>query len=184
MHREIGLHLAHRLLSPRPVCLLTTEYKGQVNVMTTAWVCPVSLQPPLVALCIHPSTYTHDMLRRAEECVLSIPGRPLAEQTMQCGRLSGKDGDKIERTGLVLESSQRVQAPRIEGCLAYLECVITDLLNPGDHSVFIAEIIGAWAEEEAFADIWLVPEDNEELLPLHHLGGSVFGLMGETFALP
>ena len=183
MYHEIALHLAHRLLAPRPICFLTTQYKGQVNVMTIAWVCPVSLQPPLLALAIHPSCYTHDMLKMAEQCVLSIPGRRLGRQIVQCGRLSGRDADKVEVTGLALDSSTRVDVPRIEGSLAHLECVVSDLGRPGDHTLFLVEAIGAWAEEEAFDDTWLAPEEDEELRPLHHLGGSDYCTMGERFPL-
>jgi flavin reductase (DIM6/NTAB) family NADH-FMN oxidoreductase RutF len=182
MYREIALHLAHRLLSARPTCLLTTQYKGQVNVMTIAWVCPASLQPPLVVLAIHPSCYTHDMLKKSEECILSIPSRKLGHQVMQCGRLSGNQVDKVQAAGLLLDSGNRVEVPRIEGSLAHLECVLNDVVGLGDHSLFVAEVIGAWAEEEAFDDTWLLPND-EELRPLHHLGGSDFCSMGARFPL-
>ena len=180
MKREISLDLAHRLLAAQPTCLLTTRYKGQVNVMAIAWVCPISLDPPLVSLAIHPSHYTHDLLRRSEECVLNIPGRPLAEQTLLCGSVSGADTDKVTATGLTLESGQRVEAPWIVECLAHLECALVDVLAPGDHSLFVVQIVGAWAETEAFDNLWLVPEETEELLPLHHLGGTRFCTMGKT----
>lgn len=184
MKREIPCAQAHRLLSPRPVCLLTTRYKGQVNVMTIAWICPISLAPPLVAMAIHPSRYTHDMLERSEQCVINIPGRPLAEQVLTCGALSGADANKIEITGLTLESGHRVEVPWIDECLAHLECAVEDLLTPGDHTLFIAQVVGAWAEEEAFDEVWLTPEDTEELLPLHHLGSKHFCLMGKRIAVP
>ena len=184
MKREVPLTQAHRLLSPHPVCLLTARYKGRVNVMSIAWVCPVSLEPPLVAMAVHPSCYTHDMLKRSEEAVLNIPGRALAEQVLKCGTLSGEDTDKIKLTGLTLTSGRHVEVPWIEECLAHLECAIVNQSAPGDHTLFIAEIIGAWAEEEAFDGIWLEPEDNEELHPLHHLGGRHFGLIGKVITLP
>ena len=179
MKREVPLAQAHRLLSPRVVCLLTTQYKGQVNVMTIAWVCPVSLEPPLVAMAIHPACYTHDMLKRSQECVLNIPGRPLIEQVAKCGRLSGADADKVQLAGLALEAGRRVQVPWIDGCLAHVECGIVDMVMPGDHTLFWGEVLGAWVEEEAFDEVWLGPEDNEELQPLLHLGGSHFGLLGK-----
>jgi len=179
MKKEVPLSWVHRLLAPRPVCLLTTQYKGQVNVMTIAWVCPVSLEPPLVIMAVHPSRYTHDMLRRSEVCVLNIPGRPLMEQVVKCGSVSGQDVDKIVSLGLTLESGQRVESPWIVECLAHLECAIIDLVAPGDHTLFIAEVLGGWAEEEAFDSVWLAPEGNEDLSPLHHLGGRYFCLMGK-----
>ena len=183
MKKEVPLSRAHRLFAGRPTCLLTVRYKGQVNVMTIAWVCPISLEPPLVAMAIHPATYTHDMLKRSEECVLNIPGRPLAEQVLKCGQASGEDVDKIELTGLTLESGHRVEVPWIEECLAHVECAVVDIVAPGDHSLFIAQIVGAWAEEEAFEETWLAPEDTEELLPLLHLGGKLFALLGKKIDL-
>ncbi len=183
MKREVPLGQAHRLLSPRPVSLLTTRYKGQVNVMTIAWACPVSLMPPLVMMAIHPSRYTHDMLKRSEECVLNIPGRPLLEQVVKCGSVSGAEVDKVQLAGLHLESAKRVEAPWINECLAHVECHVVDLLMPGDHTLFVAEIVGAWAEEEAFDGVWLAPADNEELQPLYHLGGDLFCLIGAKLGL-
>lgn len=184
MKRRVRLEQAHRLLAPRPACLLTTRYKGQVNVMTLAWVCPVSLEPPLVALAIHPATYTHDMLKRSEECVLNIPGRALVEQTLKCGSVSGADDDKVKLVGLTLDSGQRVEVPWITECLAHLECVVVDLMMPGDHTVFIAEIVDAWVEEEAFDETWRLPAEDEELLPLCHLGAKWFGLLGKMVTWP
>jgi len=184
MKHEIPIAQANRLLAPRVTCLLTTQYRGQVNVMAISWACPVSIEPPLIVMAIHPSCYTHDMLKRSQECVLNIPGRPLAEQTVRCGTLSGANTDKIQVTGMVLQSGRRVEVPWLDACLAHLECGIVEVLMPGDHSLFVAEILGAWAEEEAFDTSWLAPQDNEELQPLIHLGGHQFGLLGKRIALP
>jgi len=178
MKREVPLPQAHRLLAARPVCLVTTMVKGQVNIMTLAWHCPVSLAPPLVALAIHPGAYTDELLRQREECVLNIPGRPMLEAVLLCGSVSGRNEDKAARLGLALESGQNVDAPWIERCLAHLECTIVDRVQPGDHMVYIAQIVGAWAEEEAFTQTWIAPAAAEELAPLHHLGGAVFTSLG------
>lgn len=178
MKREVTFGQVHRLLAGRPTCLLTTRYKGKVNVMTVAWVCPASLEPPLVTIAIHPSRYTHDMLKRSQECVLNIPGRALLEQVWKCGQLSGEDADKINLLGLTLDSGHRVEVPWIAECLAHIECAVSDLFAPGDHTLFVAEVAGAWVEEAAFDGHWLAPED-EELHPILHLGGQSFCLLGK-----
>mgnify|MGYP006296030411 CR=1 FL=1 len=182
MKKEIETTGAFRLLAPRPVCLLTTRYRGQVNVMSFEWSSAISQEPPLILMAIHPSRYTHGMLERSEECCLNIPGRPLAEHVWTCGTRSGEDVDKIELTGLTLESAEQIDSPWIDECLAHIECAIVDRLTPGDHSLFIAQVIEVWAEKEAFDNIWLVPE-NEELLPLQHLGGKTFSVMGERITV-
>lgn len=181
--REVADHFVHRLLAGQPVCLLTVRYRGKENVMALGWASPISLAPPLIALAIHPSRYTHDMLVRGEECVLNIPPRPMAEQLWRCGKISGADVDKFQEIGLVLETPKRVEAPWIEGCLAHIECAVVDLLTPGDHTLFIVQVVGAWAEEEAFEETWKIEGQPEELLPFYHLGGGHFGLMTKTFKL-
>ncbi|NLG27798.1 MAG: flavin reductase family protein [Chloroflexi bacterium] len=181
MLREIGLSSAHRLLAPRPVCLLTTRYHGRTNVMTVAWVCPIGLEPPLLLLAVHPARYSHDLLARSEECVLNIPARPQCELALKLGASSGADEDKIALHKLALVDAQRVEAPRLDGCLAYLECAVIDRLSPGDHTLFVLQIAGAWAEEEAFGETWLLPEGNDDLMPLVHLGGREFCVPGRRW---
>ncbi len=183
MKQEAPLTLAHRLLAGQPACLLTVRYRGRENVMALAWTCPISLAPPLLALAVHPSRYSHDMLARSQECVLNIPGRPYAEQLVRCGSVSGDQGDKLRESGLTLAQGRRVEAPWIEECLAHIECAVVDILAPGDHSLFVVEVVGAWAEEEAFGQTWKVDDQQEDLLPLHHLGSGRFGLLGTSFSI-
>jgi len=147
--------------------------------MALGWVAPLSSEPPLLGLAVHPACYTHDMLKKSQECVLNIPGRPLAEQVLHCGTVSGQQEDKIKTAHFNLDNGRRVETPWISECLAHIECAVTDIITPGDHSLFIVEVVGAWAEKSAFDDgIWLCPED-EEMRPLIHLGGTVFALLSK-----
>ena len=179
MKERVALTKAHRLLTPRPLCLLTTRYRDQINVATLGWVSPVSLDPPLVLLPIHPSRFSHDLLMRGEECVLNIPGRPLAEQTMRCGAISGREANKLADIGLTPVDSQRVAVPSIEQCLAHLECAVVDAFKPGDHTLFVAQVIDAWADKDAFHERWL--GQHEEVSPLYHVGGRALCLLSEPF---
>jgi flavin reductase (DIM6/NTAB) family NADH-FMN oxidoreductase RutF len=151
--------------------------------MTLGWSCPVSIEPPLVMLAVHPSRYSHGLLELGQECVLNIPGRPMAEQLVFCGSHSGAGTDKLAGDALATQAGRRVSAPWIEPCLAHIECAVVERVAPGDHSLFIAEIVGAWAEDEAFADVWLVQDQPEDLLPLSHLGGAAFGMLGARIDL-
>ena len=183
MKREVPFQNAHRLLAGRPACLLTTRYRGRDNVMTLSWTCPVSLEPPLIVLAIHPSRYTHDLLEKSQECVLNIASRPMGEQLVQCGTRTGADIDKLRTGDFDVESGRRVSALWIGQCLAHIECAVVDRIAPGDHTLFVVEVVGAWAEEEAFADTWRIRSQPEDLLPLAHLGGSLFGLWGAEIEL-
>lgn len=178
---EVALLGCLRLLEPGPVTLVTSQFRGQPDVMAAAWVMPAGYAPPMVALALSPLTNTHYLISHSQEFVLNIPGRPLADQVMICGSYSGRDVDKFTRAALTPTDGRRVTVPWIDQCLAHLECGVVDAHEAGDHTVFLGEVIGAWAEEAAFAETWLLEE--EELSPLIHLGGRHFCVPGRRFTV-
>lgn len=175
MKEQMPVTQSLRMILPGVVGLVTTEYRGRYNVSAISWMSPVGREPPLLAMSVHPSTLTHDMVKRSGEFVVNIPNRDVINQVVTCGRLSGNDQDKFERTGLEMVEASVIRAPWIAQCIGHLECSVVNLFQPGDHSIFIAEIIAAWAEEGAFDDGWLL--QGRELKPLHHLGATFFGVL-------
>ena len=173
--REVPLTGCLRLLEPGPITLITAQYRGQPNVMTVAWVVPASHQPPMLVAAISPLHYTHYLISKSQEFVVNVPGRPLADQVMLCGTLSGRDVDKFARAGLTAVDGHRVTVPWISECLAHLECGLVEAYEAGDHTLFLGEIVGAWADEDAFDEFWKL--EAEELSPLQHLGGRHFATL-------
>ncbi len=178
---EVPLSGCLRLLEPGPVALLTAQYRGRPGLMAAAWVSPVSYAPPMVAVAVNPQHNTHLLISRSQEFVVNVPGRPLAEQVLRAGTLSGRDVDKFARTGLHALDGRRVSAPWVEECLGHLECGVIDAFKVGDHTLFVGEVIGAWVEEEAFDGYWKL--EAEELSPLLHLGAGYFAIPGGRFAV-
>ncbi len=178
---EIPLEGCLRLLEPGPITLLTTQYRGQPNVMAAAWVMPASHRPPLLVAAIRPTDYTHYLISKSQEFVVNIPGRPLADQVMLCGTLSGREVDKFARAGLTAIEGRRVTVPWVGECLAHMECGLVEAPEAGDHALFIGEVVGAWAEEEAFDEFWKV--EAEEMSPLQHLGARHFALLSGRFTV-
>ena len=180
MKQVVALTRATRLLQPGPVALVTTKYKDKANVMVAAWVMNVSNDPPLAALAVHPARFTHDLIVKSGEFALNIPPRPMASQVKKIGEVSGADTDKFVLTKLNLEEAAQVNAPLIVECIGHLECAVTDSLRAGNHTLFLAEIVAASADELAFdGERWTLAD--ETVKPLHHLGGSVFAVLDTKF---
>jgi flavin reductase (DIM6/NTAB) family NADH-FMN oxidoreductase RutF len=78
-------------------------------------------------------------------------------------------------TGLHPTSARQVEAPWIEECLAHLECGVVDVVPVGDHELFVAQVLVAWADDEAFVEGWLPEQERGRLL--HHLGGPRYGVL-------
>ena len=143
------------LLNPRPVVLVTScDINNKPNVLTVAWTMPVSHDPPLLALSISPTHHSHALLAETGECVVNIVGQQFAHAVEVCGNTSGAHANKFELAGLKTAESLHVRPPRIHGCLAYMECRIVRVLNAGDHSLLLADVVWAEATKGAFSDVW------------------------------
>ncbi len=177
MRQELTQFDARRLLSGAPVVLVTTRWHGVDNVMPVAWSMPLSHDPPLVGIAVHPSRHTYDMLRNSEEFALNLPTRRLMNHVQYLGVVSGRDVQKIETAKLPTFKAQHVDAPLLEGCLAYIECSLEDVLRLGDHALFIGKVLAVQAETEAFKEAWLL--ENDDLKPLHYLGADLYSVLGE-----
>jgi flavin reductase (DIM6/NTAB) family NADH-FMN oxidoreductase RutF len=182
MKKALPLDEATRLINPGPVVIVTASYKGRVNAMPAAWVVPLSKGPPLIGVSIQQSHLTHDLVVRSQQFAVSVPGRGIAEQVLRLGKLSGHDvDDKLALVGLHTMEAKEIDAPLIEEGLAWIECGVVDAFRVGDHTLFVGQVLAAMVQDQAFDEAWLLEE--EELKPLHHLGGRLFSLLDSRIAL-
>lgn len=176
---ELDLSRATRLLQPGPIALVTAKFKNKANVMVAAWVTNVSSDPPMVALAVYPARFTHDLIEKSGQFALNIPPRPLLEQVIKISDMSGENVDKFVANKLTLYEGKQVNAPLIVECIGHLECGVVDTVRAGNHTLFLAEIVAASAEELAFdGERWTLAD--ESVKPLHHLGGSVYALLDKV----
>ncbi len=177
MRHTIAERDARRLLGGGPVTLVTTAWRGTYNVMPAAFVTPVSFDPPLVGLAVHPSRHTHDMIKYSEEFALNVPSHELLHHCQYLASLSGRDADKLELTKLPTFRARKVDAPLLEGCVGYIECGVEDAYTLGDHTLFVGKVVAAQAEKEAFDGTWLLTDP--DLKPLHYLGLNLYALLDQ-----
>ncbi len=168
---------ARRLLNPGPVAIVTTSWRDNVNAAPIAWTAPLSMAPPLVGAVIHPGRHTAAMIRFSEEFAINIPGPSLLKQTAFLGTQTGLDNDKIAAAGLQTFAAQRIEAPLIDGCLAWIECGLQDVIPVGDHTMFVGRVVRVQALDEAYAQTWLL--EKREYSPLVYLGGTKYAVLGE-----
>jgi flavin reductase (DIM6/NTAB) family NADH-FMN oxidoreductase RutF len=148
---NVNPSIAYRLLHPMHTVLVSCIGKtGKPNIITLAWAMPTSINPPLVAISIAPKRYSHALIEETKEFVVNIPTMDILNETLFCGRTSGRDHDKFEETGLTPFPSRKVKPPIIKECVAHLECKFHSQLTTGDHTIFVGEIVEAYANKGAF----------------------------------
>jgi hypothetical protein len=103
----------------------------------------VSFEPPLIGIAVHPARHTHDMIRYSEEFALNIPSRELLHHCQYLGSVTGREVNKLELTKLPTFRARHVDAPLLEGCVAYIECGVADAITTGDHTFFVGKVVAA-----------------------------------------
>lgn len=177
MRHSIDEGDARRLLGGSPVALVTTAWHGNQNVMPAIFVTPLSIDPPLIGLAVHPARHTHDMIRFSEEFALNIPTRRLLHHVQYLGSVSGAELNKLELTRLPTFRARKVAAPLLEGCVGWIECGVEDAYTIGDHTLFVGKVAAVQAEQDAFDGTWLLADPEER--PLHYLGVNFYAVLGD-----
>ncbi len=117
---------------------LTSAHAKQVNAMIASWVSQLSYDPSLIAVAVHPSRYSHALIQKSESFVLHVLKK---DQKNLVTRFMEPDLDtKLE--GIDWQKG-KTGCPILTDCAAWFECKLTDRIQPGNHTLFIGEIIDA-----------------------------------------
>ncbi len=86
--------------------LLTAEKDGKVNTMTVSWGSMGHLwNKDVVTVYVRPQRYTKEFIDAAQTFSLSILPAEYKDKLTYLGRVSGRDEDKIVKSGLTIEHS-------------------------------------------------------------------------------
>src|SRR5262245_61493046 len=94
----------------------------------------VSLNPPLVLVCIDKRSSTHDHFAVGSSFAVNIL---CAEQELHSRRFASRDADKFAGIGY---SEGILGVPLLDGAMACLECRVKEAYEGGDHTIIIGEI--------------------------------------------
>ena len=178
---DVEFSSAYRLLHPMHTVLVSCATEsGKPNVLPLAWVMPTSRNPALVAISVAPSRHSHGFIEETGEFVVNIPTIEIIRKTLACGRTSGKNIDKFAETGLTPLPARIAKAPIIKECVAHLECKLHSQFKTGDHTIFVGEVVAAYANKGIFTDKYNI----HEAKMLYHLGGNVFATLNPKLYIP
>jgi flavin reductase (DIM6/NTAB) family NADH-FMN oxidoreductase RutF len=125
------------------VTIVTTAHEGTDYGLTVASFASLSLNPPLVLVCISKSSSSHDPIVKSRTFGVSILG---SEQGDISARFAARGGDKF--AGLDIRRGS-LGIPLIGNALTTLECRVHEQLGGGDHTIFVGEVVDAQTREGA-----------------------------------
>lgn len=122
------------------VTTVNPENGAKVGVTVSAF-SSLSLEPPLVLFCLGEKTASLEAFKANGHFCINILAEDQRDMSI---RFASKAEDKFQ--GLDTTSGQS-GVPVLPGCIATLECRLTEMVKGGDHWIFIGEVINLAHEE-------------------------------------
>ena len=125
---------------PQGVVVITAAPpEGEPRGITVSSFMSVSLEPPLVVICIMQQAQAHGAIESAGSFTINI----LAEdQGAVSDHFATPNLSSEEQFAAVEHESRSGKAPLINGCIGYLDCTVVDRMAQGTHTLFVGEVQG------------------------------------------
>jgi len=128
------------------VTLITFENEGKYSGLTVSSFCSLSMNPPLILICIDKKIPSHKTLKNGASFGVNIC-------TSEQGKLAWDFANSnIDKNELILSQNHRITAnkvPLLNDCLASMECTIKEAYEGGDHTIFVGQIENGDFDEES-----------------------------------
>lgn len=117
------------------VTIVTTKTKEDKPIgITVSAFASVSLEPPLILVCIDKRASVHDILEEGHPFAVNI----LAEdQEILSRRFASKELDRFAGIGY---TEGEAGVPILNGALATIECRVAHPYSGGDHTIIVGEV--------------------------------------------
>ncbi len=110
------------------------------HAFTGSWFSQCSMKPPRVMLGVRHGTHSLELVRQHR--VFSVNLLPKTDQKVleQFFRPAPSNGDRFGEVGY---SVKKTGTPVLDRALCYLECEVKEIVEAGDHSIVIGEVVEA-----------------------------------------
>jgi flavin reductase (DIM6/NTAB) family NADH-FMN oxidoreductase RutF len=131
------------------VSVVTTGDGDDLQAITVSSFTSVSLEPPLVLICIETPSRSHDAIVREGRFVVNVLH---AGQEAISDMAAGRRGPSGHALPGVARRTEATGAPVLDAALAWLDCVLVARHDGGDHAIFVGRVEAAGAAAGAPAD--------------------------------
>ncbi len=126
---------------PAGVVVVAVRWRGLDQAMTASAVTSVSLDPPMLLVCVHADARLRDALDDVDTWTVSVLADdqgPVADWLSSPGRPAIGQLDRVPHERAPLSG-----AVRVRGAAAWFECRTAQVVPAGDHDVVLARVLAA-----------------------------------------
>ena len=150
---------------PYGIYVMTAENDGEVAAATVNWVTQTAFSPPLVVVGVKTDSGAHGISKAAGHFALNMLGKGQQGLAFSFFKPATRDGNTVSGEPFHAGSTG---APILDNAIASVECKIVEIVEQGDHHIFVGEVVDANVarQPEGRAD--------EAILEMKDLGDKVF----------
>ena len=125
------------------VTVVTVDHDGELHGMTASSFASVSLDPPLVLVCLDKASRTRALILEKGTFAINVLADDQEEVSRSFSRRGTKPFDELAHR------SGRSGDPLLDGAIAWLECRLDQMVEAGDHDIFVGEVLASDDNEGA-----------------------------------
>jgi len=129
------------------VALVTTVGRYGANVMAAEWTFQVSYQPMRFIVLVYSGDATHDNIMKSKEFGVNFLSTDDAILANIAGSFTGNEVNKLSSELFRTYSAKQINAPMISGCFLNAECRLIQVLETGDHTMFLGEVVNVQVDQ-------------------------------------
>jgi flavin reductase (DIM6/NTAB) family NADH-FMN oxidoreductase RutF len=122
---------------PTGVTLVTTVHDGTWHGVTASSFSSVSLEPPLVSVCLARTAFVHDLVLGAGVFGVTV----LAKDQAELGQRFARFDPTVDRFAGDEWVTAQTGVPLLGSALAWLDCRIAAAHEAGDHTIVVGEVL-------------------------------------------
>jgi flavin reductase (DIM6/NTAB) family NADH-FMN oxidoreductase RutF len=127
------------------VTVVTARRGEDVRAMTASAFCSLSLDPPLVLVCVDKSAIMHGFMEGNTSFAINILARHQEDVSRSCSSRRVEESRRLEG---IPYHAEVTGAPILDEAIGYLDCRFEAAHEGGDHTIFVGRVEAAGASDE------------------------------------
>src|SRR5215207_5949278 len=128
------------------VTVVTARRGEELRAMTASAFSSLSLEPPLVLVCVDNSAIMHGFLEGNDSFAINILARHQEDVSRAC---SSRKVEESRRLAGIAWHTEVTGSPILDEAVGYLDCRVEHVYPGGDHTIFVGRVEAAGASDEA-----------------------------------
>lgn len=117
------------------------------------WLSQASFEPPLIMAAIKTDSDSHAIVTKTKAFAVSVLGEDQLDVGKAFFRTTTVEGDNLN--GFKFERAPETGCPILVDLPYWFEARVTDTVSRGDHTIFVAEVVGAGVRDDKVTPLLL-----------------------------